>query len=137
MPKIFLNEIVLIGSVLQMLMKFGEVEEATRLFSRMNKCNMHIYGIMFHGYNLNDQPTRTLQLFEQLQKQGKISIDEPIALAIVGACSQIAVLPACQRLVPFLPAYLTEKYRVKTVLIDMWVKNILLLCLLTALFPSG
>jgi pentatricopeptide repeat protein len=123
MPKSFLNEIVLLGSILQMMMKFGEVEEATRLFSRINKCNMNIYGIMLNGYNLNDEPTRSLKLFERLEKEQKLIIDEPIAVALVVACSQIAVLPVCERIVKSLPAHLANNNRrVRNVLIDMWVR---------------
>jgi pentatricopeptide repeat protein len=123
MPKIFLDDIVLTGSVLQMLMKFGEVEEATRLFSRINKCDMNTYGIMLNGYNLNRQPSRSLKLFERLQKQQKIIVNEPIAVALAVACSQIAVLPVCERIVKSIPAHLANNNRqVRNVLIDMWVR---------------
>ena len=125
MPKSFLDDIVLLGSILQMMMKFGEVEEATRLFSRINKCNMNIYGIMLNGYNFNDEPHRSLKLFERLQKEQKISIDEPIAVALVAACSQIAVLPVCERIVKSLSTHLVNNnHRVRNVLIDMWVRLI-------------
>ena len=125
MPKSFLDDIVLLGSILQMMLKFGEVEEATRLFSRINKCNMNIYGIMLNGYNFNDEPNRSLKLFERLQKEQKIIINEPIAVALVAACSQIAVLPVCERIVKSLPAHLVNNSRrVRNVLIDMWVRLI-------------
>ena len=123
MPKIFLDDILLIGSTLRMLMKFGEVEEATRLFSRIKKSDVNIYGIMLNGYNLNDEPTRSLQLFERLQKEQKIIIDEPIAVALVSACSKIAVRPICERFVKFLPTHLVNNNRrVRNALIDMWVR---------------
>jgi pentatricopeptide repeat protein len=90
---------------------------------------VNIYGIMLNGYNLNDEPTRSLKLFERLQKEQKIIIDEPIAVALVTACSQIAILPICERIVKSLPTHLANNNRrVRNALIDMWVRSISFLC---------
>jgi pentatricopeptide repeat protein len=57
---------MLANSAIDMLMKFGEVKEAERLFSCMKKPDAASYGIMVNGYNINGLPEKALDLFDQV-----------------------------------------------------------------------
>jgi pentatricopeptide repeat protein len=65
MPKIFEDDSIVMGSAIHMLMKFGEVREAERLFSQMKKPGATSYGVMMNGYNINGLPERAFDLFDR------------------------------------------------------------------------
>jgi pentatricopeptide repeat protein len=65
LPAAFFEDHILANSAIDMLMKFGEVQEAERLFSRMKKPDPASYGIMVNGYNINCLPERAMDLFDQ------------------------------------------------------------------------
>jgi pentatricopeptide repeat protein len=49
MPKEFLNHIVLVNSIINMLMKFGQVNDAERLFKQVKNKTIVTYGTMMQG----------------------------------------------------------------------------------------
>ena len=119
MPQAFLNDTVLVNSAIRMFMKFGQIEDGERLFSRMKQTTSHTYVIMLNGYNINDEPQKCLSLFEDM-KDKNIPISIPIALSLVGACAQIGLRSISQAIVCQI-GHLQDDLRVKTSLIDMWV----------------
>jgi pentatricopeptide repeat protein len=66
MPQIFKDELIVMSSAIHMLMKFGNVEEAERLFSCLKKRDASIYGVMMNGYNMNDASEKALNLFDEV-----------------------------------------------------------------------
>jgi pentatricopeptide repeat protein len=66
MPQIFKDELIVMGSAIHMLMKFGYVEEAERLFAHMKKRDPSSYGVMMNGYNLNGLSENALDLFDEV-----------------------------------------------------------------------
>ncbi|CAF1510566.1 unnamed protein product [Adineta ricciae] len=56
LPKSFLENPNLIRTIIDMFMKFHNVERAEYLFKQMKKIDSSIYGIMMNGYKMNDQP---------------------------------------------------------------------------------
>jgi pentatricopeptide repeat protein len=64
MPEMFKDDLIVMGSAIHMLMKFGEVQEAEHLFSLLEKRDASSYGVMMNGYNINDLPEKALDLFE-------------------------------------------------------------------------
>jgi pentatricopeptide repeat protein len=49
MPKEFLNNTILVNSIINMLMKFGHVNDAERLFKQVKNKTIVIYGSMMQG----------------------------------------------------------------------------------------
>jgi pentatricopeptide repeat protein len=119
MPKIFLNDIFVVNSIIHMLMKFGQVEDAERLFKQIKKPDLYTYGVIINGYNINDEPYKCLSLLEEINQQNMI-INEPIALSLIGACSQIGIRSISQNIVHQI-SHLQNNLHVKNSLIDMWV----------------
>jgi pentatricopeptide repeat protein len=58
--------LIVMSSAIHMLMKFGDVEEAERLFSHMKKRDSSSYGVMMNGYNLNGSSEKALDLFDEV-----------------------------------------------------------------------
>ena len=120
MPHSYFSNTIVIGSAIDMLMRFRQVPRAEDLFSRMKKRDVSTYGVMIHGFYLNEQPHRCLQLFHVLQQQ-RMPIDESISMSMVGACSQLGIQSTCRSVVDQLPMRLKESIRVKTAMVSMWV----------------
>ena len=119
-PAVFLENHVLVNSAIDMLMRFGDVPFAERLFSQMKKRDAYAYGTMLNGYKLNDEPRKCLRLFDEVKEQNLV-VDEPIAVSLIGACSQIGLVSRCRHVLQHIPARLQSSRRLKTVSIDMWV----------------
>ncbi|CAF0890587.1 unnamed protein product [Adineta ricciae] len=115
------NNVILLTSAINMLMNFGEVKDAERLFQLNKSKDTIIYGTMMKGYNNNDQPLRSLQLFQQMKNE-KIKLDEIKFLLLINACSQIGILSICQQLVDQIPSHCFNNIQINTSLIDMWGK---------------
>jgi pentatricopeptide repeat protein len=58
-----LDDEKLINSALDMLMKFGDVEHAERLFNGMKKRSIVTYGAMMQGYVINDLSEKALDRY--------------------------------------------------------------------------
>ncbi|CAF4262025.1 unnamed protein product, partial [Adineta steineri] len=121
MPKEFLNNTNVVTSLMHMSMNFGQVEKAESFFKQIKNPTLYTYGVLMNGYKNNDQPEKCLILFEEMKKQN-IIIDEPIALALIGACSQIGIQSISQNIVQQI-SHLKLNLRLKTSLINMWSKS--------------
>jgi pentatricopeptide repeat protein len=119
MPKIFKDDSIVMGSAIHMLMKFGDVQEAERLFSQIKQPNAASYGVMMNGYNINSEPRKCLKLFEEVKRQ-KIKLDDRIYVLLIGACSRIGMISMCQEVVKQISIEALNSSRVQNSLIDMW-----------------
>jgi pentatricopeptide repeat protein len=122
MPQSFQTNHVVASSALHMFMKFGDVEEAERIFSRMKSPDMSINGVMMNGYNLNDQPHKCLQLFHRIKDQN-ITPHEVIPLSAVCACSHIGLVSVSRPVIDHLPVHSLKSRYLQNALIDMWVSG--------------
>jgi pentatricopeptide repeat protein len=120
MPMMLNDNLIAMGSVIHMLMKFGEVHEAERLFSQIKKPDAASYGVMMNGYNINSEPQKCLTFFEEAKRQ-KIELDERIYVSLLGAYSRIGIISMCQEVVKQISTDALNSSRVQTSLIDMWV----------------
>ncbi|CAM4807853.1 unnamed protein product, partial [Rotaria magnacalcarata] len=68
MPKKFENDNYIQNSTIDMLMKFGDARSAENLFQMIQKKNIITYGTMMNGYNINNEPLKSLKLFEDMKR---------------------------------------------------------------------
>lgn len=120
MPPNFKNHPVVLGSTLNMFMKFGQVKDAEDLFSSTKKRSIEIYGAMMNGFNINEQPNKCLMLFEQVERK-EFFLNEAICLALINAASQIGMRSICQKFAELIPNEFQKNLHVETALLDMWV----------------
>ena len=120
MPIKYRENGVLIGSALNMLMKFGQTKKAEDLFSQVTRPTANLYGILMHGYNHNERPDKSMDLFEKLQGK-ELTLDDQIYLAWINSAAQIALSQISQKVADRLPLAYRQKSRMQSALINMWV----------------
>lgn len=127
MPREYLDDVILLSSAAHMHMKFGDVTNAERLFSRTREATLVTYGVMINGYKINHQPRKSLQILDEINRR-KMVLKEVESVALVNACAQIGLMSTCQRILKYIPPHLHQNVRVASSLIDMWVRSRLKLC---------
>ncbi|CAF5207750.1 unnamed protein product, partial [Rotaria magnacalcarata] len=119
MPENYRNHNSISTSAIDMLMKFGDVESAERIFRSIKAKGTNIYGALMNGYNLNDESWKCFKIFEEM-KEKNIIPDEIAWNILIGACSKSGLLHHCQYIVNQIPLNIQNKIRMQTALIDMW-----------------
>ncbi|CAF4575867.1 unnamed protein product, partial [Rotaria magnacalcarata] len=119
MPENYRNNDIASTSAIDMLMKFGDVESAERIFRSAETKNINIYGALMNGYNLNDESWKCFKIFEEM-KEKDIITDEIAWNILIGACSKSGMLRHCQYIVNQIPLNIQNKIRTQNALIDMW-----------------
>lgn len=122
LPATALADRPLTTSAVDMLMKFGQVKKAEDIFARVKTPDVSIYGAMMQGYNYNDQPQSTLELFDRM-KQRRLTPNLQLSLALIKASALIGMRPICESIVKQIPSQHQEDHRSKNALIDMWVSR--------------
>lgn len=111
------------NSILDMLMKFGQIDQAEEIFSqRLNRRDPTSFAVMINGFNINGQTKKCLKFFD-LARQLNIRITDAIAVPLVAACSQIGLISTCQLISKHIELNSKTDQRLTNVLIDMWVRK--------------
>ncbi|CAF1152611.1 unnamed protein product [Rotaria sordida] len=121
MPKHFHNDNVLLTSAIDMLMRFGDVQSAEKLFRTIKKKDIVLYGAMMNGYNINNEPLKCLQLLEEIKQHGFI-LDECVSTILINACARLGMISRCQLVIDQIPSYLYNNQCIRNSLIHMWGK---------------
>ncbi|CAF3527140.1 unnamed protein product [Rotaria socialis] len=101
--------------------KCGDLLFAEKLLPKIKKISMS-YGNLMKAYNKNNQPEKTLDLYEQM-KFDKIEPDVICYLLLVNACSNIGILSICQSIFEQIPKSFLDNSYIKNALVDMWGKS--------------
>ncbi|CAF1596166.1 unnamed protein product [Rotaria magnacalcarata] len=121
MPENYRNHNITSTSAIDMLMKFGDVESAERIFRSIKAKSTNIYGALMNGYNRNGESWKCFKVFEEMNEKDIIP-DEIGWNILIGACSKSGMLHHCQYIVNQIPLNIQNKIRTQTALIDMWGK---------------
>ncbi|CAF3185819.1 unnamed protein product [Rotaria sp. Silwood2] len=120
MPKHFYNNNVLITSVIDMLMKFGDVTTAEHFFQMNKKKILVTYRAMMNGYNINNEPLKCFQLLEEIKEHGFI-LDEIVSIIVISACTRLSMRSICQSIIDHIPSHIYNNQRIRNSLIHVWV----------------
>ncbi|CAF1590729.1 unnamed protein product, partial [Rotaria magnacalcarata] len=85
MPENYRNDSITSNSAIDMLMKFGDVESAERIFRSMKTKNIITYGAMVKGYVGNEMFEKALDLFEQID----IELGDVTYTIVFNACAKL------------------------------------------------
>ncbi|CAF4181909.1 unnamed protein product, partial [Rotaria magnacalcarata] len=85
MPENYRNHNITSTSAIDMLMKFGDVENAERIFRSIKTKNIITYGAMVKGYVGNETFEKALDLFEQID----IELDDVTYTIAFNACAKL------------------------------------------------
>ncbi|CAM4792274.1 unnamed protein product [Rotaria magnacalcarata] len=121
MPENYRNDNIISTSAIDMLMKFGDVESAERIFGSIKTKNIITYGAMVKGYVGNEMFEKALDLFEQID----IELGDVIYTIVFNACAKLCNDRA-MKIGKELLAKMPENYRndniISTSAIDMLMK---------------
>jgi pentatricopeptide repeat protein len=119
MSKNYRNCNHVMNSVIDMLMKFGDVQSAEDLFRSITNNNLVTYGAMISGYNRNNEPHKALKLFEEMKQQDIIP-NENVCAFIISTCAQLGIRTRCENILDQIPLHLQNNQRIQTAKINMW-----------------
>ncbi|CAF1223357.1 unnamed protein product [Rotaria sordida] len=86
MPENLRNDNVVLTSALHMLMKFGDIQSAQKLFQSIQKNDIVTYGAIMKGYVRNQMPEKALDLFEQIE----LDLNNVVYTIVFAACAELA-----------------------------------------------
>ncbi|CAF3648584.1 unnamed protein product [Rotaria sordida] len=86
MPNNYKNNNFVSNSAIHMLMKFGDVQGAERVFHSIKKKDIITYNVMIKGYIRNTMSEKALDLFEQIH----LNLDSVTYTIVFDACAQLA-----------------------------------------------
>ncbi|CAF1067251.1 unnamed protein product [Rotaria sordida] len=86
MPYNYQDDVVLLTSAIHMLMKFGDVQCAERIFDSINRKDTITYNAMIKGYVGNEMYEKALDLFEQMH----LNLDNITYTIVFNACAHLA-----------------------------------------------
>jgi pentatricopeptide repeat protein len=118
-PKSFHSNSRLLTSLLDALIKCGDCSTAEILYSKMPK-SVANYGNLMNGFNKENNPLKTLNLFNQMKKDG-IEQNIIIYLSVIKALSQFGDYDTSQSIIKQIPNSFLSNNQIQTALIDMWV----------------
>ena len=118
-PTVFKDDIVVKGSLINMLVKFGQIEDAEKIFSETKQRNINLYGSLMNGYNINHQPRKCLSLLSEID-QHQLSLNEALYLILINAASQIGLRSVSLKIADRIPRDIRKSLHIKTGLMNMW-----------------
>ncbi|CAF2112326.1 unnamed protein product [Rotaria magnacalcarata] len=121
MPENYRNNNAVLNSAMHMLMKFGDMQSAERIFRLNKRKDIITYGALMKGNNLNDESSKCFKILEEMRHEGIV----PNVFTwniLIGACSQIGMIHRCEYIIDRIPLDIQSKRQIQNSLIDMWGK---------------
>ncbi|CAF4346675.1 unnamed protein product, partial [Rotaria magnacalcarata] len=121
MPENYRNDNAVLNSAMHMLMKFGDIQGAERIFRLNKKKDIITYNAIMNGYNLNDESSKCFKILDGMSHEGIVP-NETTWNILIGACSQIGMIHRCEYIIDQIPLDTQNKRQIQNSLIDMWGK---------------
>ncbi|CAF4560016.1 unnamed protein product, partial [Rotaria magnacalcarata] len=121
MPENYRNDVVVLTSAMHMLMKFGDIQSAERIFRSNKKKDIITYNALINGYNLNDESSKCFKILEEMSREAIVP-NEITWNILIGACSQIGMIHRCEYIIDRIPLDIQNNRLIQNSLIDMWGK---------------
>ncbi|CAF5062332.1 unnamed protein product, partial [Rotaria sp. Silwood1] len=121
MPNNYRNNNIVLNAAMDMLMKFGDVQSAERIFDSIKKKNIISYGALMNGYNINSKPWKCFKILEEMKQEGVV-LNEHTCNILIGTCSKIGMIRQCQYIIDQIPLHIQNLKQIQTSLINMWSK---------------
>ncbi|CAF4333316.1 unnamed protein product, partial [Rotaria magnacalcarata] len=121
MPENYRNDNITSTSAINMLMKFGDVESAERIFQSIKAKDIITYGAMVKGYVGNEMFEKALDLFEQID----IELDDVTYTIIFNVCAKLCndrAMKIGKKLLAKMPENCRNNNIISTSAIDMLMK---------------
>jgi pentatricopeptide repeat protein len=120
-PESFYSNSFVSSCLFDAFIKCGDISSAEILFAKMEK-NVINYGNLMNAFNKEDQPEKTLNLFNQMKISG-IEADTIIYLCVIKALSKFGDYDTSQSVIEQIPNSFLGNDQIETALIHMWVSS--------------
>jgi len=122
-PKYYCEDARILIAVFDAYVKCGDLLNAEKVLSKMKR-TVKSYGNLMNAYNEDDQPDKTLNLYNRMTHD-RIEPNSLIYVFLLNACAKIGTFTISQSVSEQIPSsFLNDPY-VQTSLIDMWVSVIM------------
>ncbi|UJR34389.1 hypothetical protein I4U23_021797 [Adineta vaga] len=121
-PKTYYSNPRLLTSLLDALIKCDDMKYAQVLFSKSSKKTVSMYGAMMNGFNLENNPSKTLNLFNEMKRNG-IEPSFITYTCVIQALSQIGDYSFSQSIIKQIPQSIFVDNQIHNALINMWGKT--------------
>jgi pentatricopeptide repeat protein len=121
LPKSFRTHPHLITALFDAFVKCGDMKSAETVFEHLER-SVISYGNLMSGFNHNERPEKTLELFDRMRNESK----EPtlvIYLSVIKALAQLGDASLAKTIVEQMPKAHLEDGWIQNALIDMWVSQ--------------
>ena len=119
LPSSFYSNDYLTNSLLDALIKCGDMSTAEIVFSRMRR-SVVAYGNLMNGFNGAKQGRKVLKLFHQMKSEG-LEANLIIYLCVIKALALIGDLSLIESTINQIPESILRDNQICNALIDMWV----------------
>ena len=119
-PKSFYSNPRLRTSLLDVFIKCGDIQAAESFFTSSADKDVEMYGAMMSAFNKENNPRKTLGLFNELKSNG-YEKNIIIWLCIIKALSKLGDYLLSQSIVEQISKDVLLDNQIQTALIDMWV----------------
>ncbi|CAF4050201.1 unnamed protein product [Rotaria magnacalcarata] len=121
-PQSFYSNDYLVASLLDALIKCDDLAYAQSLFNSSRCKTISMFGAMMSGFNKENNPFKTLSLFNEMKISG-IKPNRIIYLCLIKALSQIGDYSLCKSFIEEIPNHFLIDNQCQTALIDMYGKS--------------
>ncbi|CAM4958738.1 unnamed protein product [Rotaria socialis] len=121
-PQSFYSNDYLVASLLDALIKCDDLVYAQSLFNSSRCKTISMFGAMMSGLNKENNPFKTLSLFNEMKTSG-IKSNRIIYLCLIKALSQIGDYSLCKSFIEEIPNHFLIDNQCQTALIDMYGKS--------------
>ncbi|CAF4127433.1 unnamed protein product [Rotaria sordida] len=85
LPENLRNNNVVLNSAIQMLIKFGDIQNAENLFQSIKKKDIITYGVLMNGYVKKQMSEKALDLFQQIE----LDLNNYACTIVFNACAEL------------------------------------------------
>ncbi|CAF0805328.1 unnamed protein product [Adineta ricciae] len=121
LPDRYQNNEYILTNVFNVFIKCNDLSNAEKIFPKI-ATNAFSYGNFMNALNKNNQPVKTLSLFEEMTRK-RIKLDATVSLLLLSACAAIGIYTVSQSIFEEIPKSCLNDLYIKNSLIDMWGKS--------------
>ncbi|CAF1012481.1 unnamed protein product [Adineta ricciae] len=121
LPDRYQNNEYILTNVFNVFIKCNDLSNAEKIFPKI-ATNALSYGNFMNALNKNNQPVKTLSLFEEMTRKC-IKLDATVSLFLLNACAAIGIYTVSQSIFEEIPKSCLNDVYIKNALIDMWGKS--------------
>ncbi|CAF4422491.1 unnamed protein product, partial [Didymodactylos carnosus] len=117
-----MSNIIINNALINMYGKFGDIDNARRIFDSMNKHDIATYNTMINSYGFNGQGLDAIELYRRMREQERWTPDDSTFVVVLNACSHSGLVDAARRMFYLIDERYRNKF-VTTAMVDALARS--------------